>query len=374
MFSGVTEHSTVIFNFKIMYKLTQNTKYIKSVLAVVLLSWLSFFIMFLLHYHISTFITTGRQERQKGNNIGIKLSLSLIPKILTIQFQGHLGNHMFQYAYAMAMAQEHGYAINFDHQSTALWEYFHIRDGPKIFEVKQNRRGNYKLFYTDQGVKLRKTFRLNTKTMDFWLPCCRYLDDAINMSSSHSHYKVAGYFQSWKYFENIKDEIHRTFQFKPFIAIYANNFVTMKSRSLQNPYEKLVTVGIHVKRGDLMVFSEHNISHTSISIHYFYKAMSYFQEKYKNVVFIVCSDDLEWSKKHLKGPNVIFSEGHTPVTNLAILTRCDHVVLSTGTFSWWAGYLSQGEVVYFKEWPRKGSKIESEVNVDDYFYPTWIPM
>ena len=38
--------------------------------------------------------------------------------------------------------------------------------------------------------------------------------------------------------------------------------------------------------------------------------------------------------------DVIISRGNTPCVDLAILSVCDHVIQSVGTFSWWAAYLS----------------------------------
>ena len=59
------------------------------------------------------------------------------------------------------------------------------------------------------------------------------------------------------------------------------------------------------------------------------------------------------------------------------MSACDGVILSVGTFGWWAGYFSSqygGEVIHFKnnfnhaQAKAMGEKVAEE----DYFPPNWI--
>ena len=63
--------------------------------------------------------------------------------------------------------------------------------------------------------------------------------------------------------------------------------------------KNITFVGIHQRRGDHVSFrKEHNIDELGTS--YFLESMEMFREKFKNVVFVYVSDDLEWGKEKLQ--------------------------------------------------------------------------
>ena len=53
--------------------------------------------------------------------------------------------------------------------------------------------------------------------------------------------------------------------------------------------------------------------------------------------------------------NITFSVQHSAGQDLALLASCDHTVMATGTFSWWAAWLANGTTVYYANFPRRGS-------------------
>lgn len=58
---------------------------------------------------------------------------------------------------------------------------------------------------------------------------------------------------------------------------------------------------------------------------------------------------------------------------MAILSLCDHVVMTVGTFGWWGAWLSRGTVVYCKDFPKPGSIIDKNALFRDELYPpNWI--
>ena len=103
-------------------------------------------------------------------------------------------------------------------------------------------------------------------------------------------------------------------------------------------------------------------------------AMAYYEAKYQNLIFVVCSDDMKWSRKYLENRNttVIFSEGHEAVEDLAILSYCNHSVITVGTFGWWAAWLAGGTTIYYKGFPQKFSYLSEVFSSKDYYPPHWI--
>ena len=57
-------------------------------------------------------------------------------------------------------------------------------------------------------------------------------------------------------------------------------------------------VGIHQRRGDHLLYQEEGGIKT-LDAGYFLEAMEMYREKFKRVVFIYVSDDLQWGKDKL---------------------------------------------------------------------------
>ena len=68
---------------------------------------------------------------------------------------------------------------------------------------------------------------------------------------------------------------------------------------------------------------------------------------------------------------MFFLDGRHREVDLATLAKCNHSITSTGTFSWWVGYLGTGQTVRFGGWPRPGSALAQMVAVNDFFPPDW---
>jgi len=96
-------------------------------------------------------------------------------------------------------------------------------------------------------------------------------------------------------------------------------------------------------------------------------------------LFVVCTDDDAWARLHVMSAShpVVFASSPThrrPEVDLAVLASCDHVITTTGTFSWWAGYLHRpdGITVYYAGFPKPGTEIGKHFHSEDFFPPGWI--
>lgn len=76
--------------------------------------------------------------------------------------------------------------------------------------------------------------------------------------------------------------------------------------------------------------------------------MNYFRRKYKNVLFILCSNDVIWSMDNLDDFfDVYYSYNIDGYLDFVIMAFCDYMVMSVGFYFWWAGYLCGGDVIYY---------------------------
>ena len=93
--------------------------------------------------------------------------------------------------------------------------------------------------------------------------------------------------------------------------------------------------------------------------------------------FIVASDDLSWCKKNIVGENIEYS-GQNYILDLATISLSDHIIITRGTYSWWAGWLCKGTTVYYGIMPPNGTHVatvyknNSRVPVPEDEYNHWI--
>jgi len=192
--------------------------------------------------------------------------------------------------------------------------------------------------------------------------------------------KLQGAFYGWKYTQPIEDQLRSKLQFRREVSAFVDKFLFTNVPAGWNS-STFVRVGVHVRRGDFLSGWAVKRGFTVASKHYLNRSMMYFVERYRRVQFIVASNDVGWCRKNIifssfdqKRVNVTFSVKHSTAQDLALIARCDHTVMTTGTYGWWASWLSKGITVYYKQFPRRGSSLWQEFSASDFYLPTWIGM
>jgi Glycosyl transferase family 11 len=172
----------------------------------------------------------------------------------------------------------------------------------------------------------------------------------------HQDIMLEGYFQSEKYFDHCRPYIINAFQI---------------------PYKKLEGfVSIHVRRGDYV--TQFPDKHPAVTFEYIKEAVLLMIEKgYKD--FVVCSDDLKWCRTMFKalelyGAVFSYSAGHEPIEDLAMMSCCEHNIISNSSFSWWSAWLNQNPdkiVIAPKIWFGKGN---DNLSTKDICPESWIKL
>ncbi|ELU03219.1 hypothetical protein CAPTEDRAFT_134381 [Capitella teleta] len=138
--------------------------------------------------------------------------------------------------------------------------------------------------------------------------------------------------------------------------------------------ENRTAVGIHVRRADFLLKKHHLRGLSVANVSYFYKAMDLMLEKYPNAFFVVASDDKKWAKTNLGSRADLVTPFTSPYYDLALLANCQHSIISSGSFSWWVGWLAKGTTIYYEDYPRNGSSLSEGLDRSDYYYKDWIPL
>ncbi|KAK3105385.1 hypothetical protein FSP39_023973 [Pinctada imbricata] len=220
--------------------------------------------------------------------------------------------------------------------------------------------------------------------------CLPYKEDKYNCGYDDELYALPkgkdvyfyGYFQSWRYLLHHEDTIRRLFTFKEEIRNTVQNKLREMLYGTSWNYRTDHLVGVHIRRGDHLNRSIKRFGKKIPSADYITKAMEHMNKLHGQgqgkVRFIVCSDDITWSREHLTGfSEVYFSDAKTPVEDLAMLSMTNHTIITVGTFGWWAAFLSNGTTIYFKDLFVQNSDFAAEFrdnSVGDFFPPSWIGM
>ena len=189
-----------------------------------------------------------------------------------------------------------------------------------------------------------------------------------NVFQYYPNIYLDGYWQSEKYFLDIKEVITSNFQLKL-------QLLSDREKDWLDKVQKSTSVCLHIRRGDLVSNSAANQFHGVICLEYIYKAIEIIASKIKTPTFFIFSDDMNWCKTNIKiDYQIYFIDHFNPVDmfpiDFQLMTNCQHFIISNSTFSWWAAWLSQYRdkiVIAPQNWFRA-----SEINTKDLVPDSWI--
>lgn len=263
-----------------------------------------------------------------------------------------LGNQMFQYAYARAL-QAKGMDVRLD-MGKAYDEVFgkyrnHIQrtTGIQNFNLRIKPIDVYKYgrySYLNQDTFVRKIqYALGKNSMWFY----NFYEEEEQKYSKKAekikgNYYIKGWFQSERYFKDIRNILLKEFTPKKKIIISGEI-----KEALNNPQ----SVSIHIRRGDYVK------ANNTVSILYYQKAVQYIGQLYQNPIFLVFSDDLDWVKNNIsiEGKCIHVNEDKKmqDYEELLVMSKCKSNIIANSTFSWWAAWLNQNKekcVIAPKNW------------------------
>ena len=110
---------------------------------------------------------------------------------------------------------------------------------------------------------------------------------------------------------------------------------------------------------------------------FYVKAKEYFKQHFsEKILFVVATDDKPWANEHLTAPDTFISPANDPIVDLAVLAATNNTIINgASSFGWWAGFLTGGTNVYFKDYKELHTEMDRIMKTEDRFYePTWIPM
>jgi len=241
-------------------------------------------------------------------------------KYCIIQLMGGLGNRLFQISTAFEISKK---------QCRKLMIY----NKQDNYHSEDNYEKNFfrKLEKYENNIPFESITFFNEKTNTALL-YNEDIPDPIN------HLFLKGYFQNERYFIESKKDILELFDIE-------------KERKdfLENKYENLSnSVFIHVRRGDYLQISVHNVNLEN----YYRKCIKKVLENHSNCMFYIFSDDIEYCKNNdlFKNINSFFVENENEVNSIYLMSMCNvGGICANSSFSWWGSYLNKNpeKDIYF---------------------------
>lgn len=241
---------------------------------------------------------------------------------------GRLGNQMFQYASLMGIARKHDYEFIIppptgDKSLTGQFKVDHLL--LEAFDLS-----NLKYIGWSRSSKQFKEDQTKRP----------FDEDLFNNCEDESD--IAGYFQSEKYFEHIKNEVLTEFKFKSEIEEQAKNEIKRVGENI---------ISLHVRRTDYLE-DKSSLPHPmkACDFAYYIEALNYFDNSRPVLIF---SDEIDWCKKWFTGDRFFFSENKTNILDMCLMTNCLDHIIANSSFSWWGAYLGKNNkktVISPKKW------------------------
>ncbi len=284
---------------------------------------------------------------------------------------GGLGNQMFQYAAGYALSRKLDLPYRID---ITLLKKYNNHNGyqlDEIFDSKFEVANNLEIW---KVLKLRSLSIIN-EPVEKVNPYVFNTKEKVFREYSHNfNYNInqicdtcylSGYWQTTKYFENVKDEIRKIFTFKH----------ELKELNKTHELEILQTnsICLHVRRGDYISNLSALKFHGICSLEYYKKAIQYIYEKVENPFFFIFSDDVEFIKNNfseLKNFKIIDNnQGRKSYIDLRLMALCKHHIIANSTFSWWGAWLAKKEnqiVVTPKTWFEGSQEVMNDIYCDNW--------
>ena len=257
----------------------------------------------------------------------------------TVEIAGGLGNQLFMF-YAGLFFQEHFQKkVIFDVSDFSRIETLHpganIQNLGLLDDFQTTNRSVFPSHLVGRTIfRLKQMTKKNLQGEVFISEDIGYTNPNLIIPSVT---KIRGYFQSWFYFDSLRD--------KP----------TLSLANLHNPSEWLITklenakrervLSLHIRRGDYALPA--NRTNGILSRQYYEKAIEQCSDYDSIWVFTDSPKVVEKEFAHLNFSFEIVTppSNSDPVESLLLMSATQQIVISNSTFSWWSAMLAADSTV-----------------------------
>jgi hypothetical protein len=272
---------------------------------------------------------------------------------LVTRISNGLGNQLFQYAAAYALAKKLMRKLLIDDESA----YFKKKDSLRKYELHNF---NLSSQIVDKKYKfnnyLLDTKRKFLKKIDFLLTKKKFIIESKDRNKKTSFYNIKvcdpndilfieGYFESSRYFEETKLDIQNEFLFKSEEMYSSNKYLEI----INNNNVVAITIRQHryseqkSKLNDILEGKIKSDNFMQNTINYINRAVNFFDKKINNPKYLIWSNDFFNLRQHFNENKFYFvlNEKNKILNDFYLLTKCKYFIVGPTSFGWWGAWLSK---------------------------------
>ena len=311
----------------------------------------------------------------------------MINKKIIIRISNELGNQMFMYASAFGIANKLDMNLIIDNESAYKSKKNISKYGLNNFSVTSVIAPDSKKFLGIYGYFKRKILKkinpyIKNKVI-FIEPkntekITNYNEEIYNLKLSQNIF-VEGYFESEKYFVDIKDKISNEFKFL--------NEAKYQKSTYFNGVNKSNSVSICLRQNRFIEGINRNnesnkkksVKYTNEQIEYINQSISHIQKNVEKPSFFIWSNDLIPLKDNVfneKINKVIHDNEFTKnldkrALDMYLISHCNHHIVIPSSFNWWGAWLSKKQNKIICR-PSDNYFTDFRINNLDFWPSNWI--
>jgi hypothetical protein len=244
---------------------------------------------------------------------------------------GRLGNQLFQYAFLIGVSKKYKLPIHLPNLRSKV-----ANNQPCMLEsfcVEYAELNESSITQTRTEIELK-----TTDTFDTYNP-----QNIVNITPGTNFF---GLYQSYRYWEEYKDEVKKQFKLKDNTFVdYAKNYIKHRREMHGKP-----VVALHLRRGDVTQWYDYTQYRR-----YLNTVLASMPESKNNHYCIFTGGgvslqqdvgDVGFVNEFYRDlPSYEVIQTHNPLVDFALIQECDKIILGyMSTFAWWSAYLSGKEV------------------------------
>lgn len=302
--------------------------------------------------------------------------------MIIVRLKGGLGNQLFQYAAARSLSIRLETELKLDISNYASDPYsrkyslthFNIQENfatqseiEWYTKLERERRYISKRISTPLYISLNKMLtRLTGIPLYYYEKSHAFNKEFFSLPSD---VYLDGYWQTEKYFLDIKELIENEFTLK--------EQPDKRNASVLAEIIAVNSVSVHIRRTETIIRSRGGGPSlmASCPLNYFENCAKTISKYVRDPVFFVFSDDINWVKNNLTldypTHYVDHNDAEKDYMDLFLMSHCKHNIMPASTFSWWGAWLNSNHnkiVLTPKYWYKRAARA---INYSDLILQSW---
>ena len=279
---------------------------------------------------------------------------------IRIKLTGGLGNQMFQFATAFAIAKRNNVRLSLDLNYINQRQLFNGFELEKVFNIYSKVSFLNKAL-SFQSINFKEILnKIDVTFYNFKEPHFHYTSKILDIPK---HSFLDGYWQSELYFKDYSKEIKKIFNF--------SDKLDEQNELISNDINQSNSISIHIRRGDFLL--KRNDNHYINLKEYYLKAINESSKFFKNPKYFIFTDDPSWVTDNFVLDHSYFivavNQGAKSFYDMHLMSLCKSNIIANSSFSWWGAWLNNNKdkIIYApKDWFK-----DKSISTDDLIPNSW---